>query len=794
MALFFTILLGATSQTMTKPTSILLVEDDANLLEGMVDLLEISEIGYDVSVLTATDGQEGLKVLSEQTPNLVISDVMMPNMDGLAFIEKVRENPNWVHIPFIFLTAKGTKQDLLEGRLKGADLYITKPYDAFELVQLIKSQLDRAFQLEDSRERRKETMSRNIVQLLNHEFRTPLTYVTAYYEMLASGFLNEDEENIREYLRGIQVGAIRLSFLVDGLITVMELRTGQKEIEFQTISEPITDLSELIDYTCNNVLRFIQSPNLKVNFDIPRDLPLVFGARNDLKIVFSRLLDNALKFSLIKRSRSPEIWINASAIGDEVRISFRDNGVGFPSHISKRLFELFYQHNRELFEQQGAGVGLAIAQGLIELHGGRIEVSSAEGVGSAFTVVLPIYREGARTGPATEKGSSQKRKATVLVVEDEWFLLEGLKDLLEILDGNYELDVITAINGIEGLKRIAEQQPDLIISDIMMPRMDGYEFLENVRQNPAYLHIPIIFLTAKGERKDILRARQSGVEEYITKPYDSQVLFKLVVSQLDRYFQTQSEIAQNLDDIKRGILDLFLPDFQLPLMSVTDYAQLLVDNLEKVQSEEELIDYLRGIKIGSSQIRQMVEDFVFLVELGAGEASSNFVSRAKPGDVNQVIAEAIRKCILEMGQEGLEVASKLSRSVAPVAFDYPTLRMGMDRILKAAILLGNGRETKLLEVTSKQQGTRVIIAISSRGGEISQEKIDQINTLMKAEGPSVLELSAFDPGLPVVKGIVSLHNGEIILDNDSLGGYRFELSLPAFKMTPIKAFVQKEVR
>jgi CheY-like chemotaxis protein/anti-sigma regulatory factor (Ser/Thr protein kinase) len=777
---------------MTNQASILLVEDDIALLEGMVDLLEISEIGYDISVLSATDGMEGLRVLADQTPNLVISDVMMPNMDGLTFIERVRENPNWVHIPFIFLTAKGTKQDLLEGRLKGADLYITKPYDTFELVQLVKSQLDRAFQLESSRKKRKDTMSRNIVQLLNHEFRTPLTYVTAYYEMLASGFLNEDEESIREYLRGIQVGAIRLSFLVDGLITVMELRTGQKDSEFETVAEPITDLSELIQITCDYVIRFNQSSSLEVHYDIPEALPPVYGARNDLKIVFSRLLDNALKFSLIERSRNPEIWITASAIGDEVRLSFRDNGVGFPPHVTKRLFELFYQHNRELFEQQGAGVGLTIAKGLVELHGGRIEVASAEGVGSTFTVVFPIFGDGSGVELAPEKSSEQKRKATILVVEDEWFLLEGLKDLLEILDGNYEFQIITATNGEEGLKRIAEQQPDLIISDIMMPRMDGYEFLENIRQNPAFLHIPVIFLTAKGEREDILRARQRGVEEYITKPYDSQVLFKLVLSQLDRYFQTQRVIAQNLDEIKRGILDLFLPDFQLPLMSVTDYAQLLVDSLEKVQSDEELIDYLRGIKIGSSQIRQMVEDFVFLVELDAGEASSNFGSRAKPGNVNQVIAEAIRKCILEMGEEGLEVTSKLSRTITPVALDYPTLRMGLDRVLKAAIMLGNGRKTKMLEIISKQQGSEVLIVIGSRGGELSQDKIDRINALMKMDGPTVLELSAFDPGLPVVKGIISLHRGQISLDSDPLGGYRFEITLPGYRMTPIKAFVQKE--
>jgi len=765
---------------MTEKATILLVEDDANLLEGMVDLIEISDFGYDVQVLTARDGFGGLQVLTDYAPNLVISDVMMPNMDGFAFIERVRRNPRWVHIPVIFLTAKGGKKDLIEGRQKGADLYITKPYDSYELIELVKSQLDRAFQLQSSRQRRLDTMSRNVVQLLNHEFRTPLTYVTAYYEMLASGFLNEEEGTINEYLRGIQVGATRLSFLVDGLIDVMELRTGKKALAHNKNALPVTDLSKLLHKAVDIQLGQYPAADIQLNCDIPEVLPPLLGSPKDLMTIIRRLLDNAIKFSLLKRGSKPVVWLTAAADSAEIRIAIRDNGIGFPKQAEKRIFDLFYQHNRDLIEQQGAGVGLTICQGLVELHGGRIDVSTREGEGAEFTVVFPIYKVNKPVNVYRPDISSRKKQATVLVVEDELFLLEGLKDLLEVLDGNYDLNVLTALNGHDALAVIEKQQPDLIISDIMMPKMDGYEFLERVREQSSLVHIPVIFLTAKGEREDIMRARRSGVEEYITKPYDSEVLFKLVVSQLDRYFQTQSAFTQNLEELKRGILDLLLPDFRMPLMSVKDYSQLLVDNLEKVQSEEELIDYLLGIKLGSSQVKQMVEDFVFLVELRTGEAQGYFRSRAKPEEVNPVVAEAMRKVILDIGATGVNIRSQLSRSLAPVLLDYQTLRLGLDRIFNVIIRLGENRQPQALEVVTQQQNDHITITIGSQIGRLKTEDIDRINMLMQFDNPTALELTTVDPGLPVAKGIIKLHRGKAILENCPSAGYRFLITIPVY--------------
>src|SRR5688572_521102 len=139
---------------MKDSATILLVEDDQSLLDGISDLLEVADMGYQVHALTASNGRAGLARIAEETPDLIISDIMMPLMDGFEFLAEVRKNPAWIHIPFIFLTARGEKRDIQEGRSSGAELYITKPFDNDELLQLVKGQLDRTFQLQFVRQQR----------------------------------------------------------------------------------------------------------------------------------------------------------------------------------------------------------------------------------------------------------------------------------------------------------------------------------------------------------------------------------------------------------------------------------------------------------------------------------------------------------------------------------------------------------------------------------------------------------------------------------------------------------------
>ena len=201
---------------MEQPATILIVEDDPAMREGLYDLFSSSDIGYNLSIMLAENGRVGLARMARQTPDLIISDIMMPKMGGFRFMDEVRQNQAWVTIPIIFLTAKGTKEDILKGRLSGAELYITKPFDSDELLELVRAQLDRTFQLRQQRQQELIGFQQKLLQLLGHELRTPLTYVTAYCEMLADSIGRvDDSENFPEYLANIQAGCTRLTWLTE---------------------------------------------------------------------------------------------------------------------------------------------------------------------------------------------------------------------------------------------------------------------------------------------------------------------------------------------------------------------------------------------------------------------------------------------------------------------------------------------------------------------------------------------------------------------------------------------------
>ncbi|RMG91755.1 MAG: response regulator, partial [Chloroflexi bacterium] len=614
---------------MKPKATILLVEDDQSMLNGMADLLDAIDIGYDVTVFTATNGVEGLEIMAEHTPDLIVSDITMPKMDGFEFLAKVRKHPTWTHIPFIFLTARGDKQEIFKGRLSGADLYITKPFQSKELVDLIKTQLNRASQLKETRIQQLKALKKDILQILNHEFRTPLTYVTAYYEMLADSFNRlSDTENFQEYLRGIQTGCVRLTHLVEDFIQIVELRTGQKQRVIQNRMTQVTNLSELLEEVIQKFEKQATQTRVQIHYSPKDTAPALYADGSSLQDAFGRILDNAIKFTARKQGlNGGNVYVTTFIKDGRFHIEVRDEGIGFPSAVKKQLFELFYQHQRHLLEQQGAGIGLTIAQELVKLHGGDITAESKENEGSTFTIVLPI-----RPVPTAVSDNLEpsKKQATVLVVEDELHLLEGLKELLLISEGKYRLNVLTATDGKAGLEIMEQYMPDLIISDIMMPHMDGYTFLREVRQNPRWVQIPFIFLTAKGDHRDIIRGRLSGVEEYITKPYDSDELIGLVNKQLDRHFRYQSLITESLEELKQSIIHLITPDFRMPLSTVNQYTAELANSLAQVQTEEELVESLRGIRQGSVRLTRLVEDFITLAELHTGEAESVFNMRAQP--------------------------------------------------------------------------------------------------------------------------------------------------------------------
>ncbi|MCA9972691.1 MAG: response regulator [Anaerolineales bacterium] len=748
---------------MSKPATILVVEDDQSMLDGISDLLLLIDAAYKVQVLTAENGRLGLDVLAGHTPNLIISDIMMPEMDGYEFLEHVRARPEWVHIPIIFLTAKGSRQDVHRGRMLGADLYITKPFNSTDFLELVQTQLDREAQLRENRQMVMQNMKKDILQILNHEFRTPLTYVTAYYEMLSDGLARmQTGENLYEYLRGIQVGCVRLTRLVEDFIRVIEIRTGEIQTRFQARETVIADVTAVVRRALERLRGLGLDHGVQIQLQTVPDLPAVWGDPLGLQDAIMRLLDNAAKFTHYRQKHAGVVRVSLGTRDQQVTIAVSDEGIGFPGHVREAIFKPFYQYNRGLMEQQGPGIGLTIAQAWVELHQGVIEVDSQEDEGSMFTVCLPIYDVGrARVIPLDRH--SENVPATVLLVEDDPHLLIGLQELLLLHEDRYTLRVLTAVNGRVGLDVLAQEQPDLIISDIMMPEMNGYEFLKEVRQNPEWVQIPFIFLTAKGELREIHEGWRSGVEEYITKPYDSNELLDLITTQLDRRFQMQRVFTQDFEALKRGILSLITPDFRLPLSTVAQYSSRLIENLDHIKTDGELKGSLQGIREGSLSLTRLVEDLISLAELQTGESAAAYALRAgQVNDVSLLLYDAGQSHARRAAEKGIGLRFALDHDLPPIFGDAVMLYNSFKRFVEVGI-----------EQSELPAGSEIVL----RSGLVRDEVYLTLQLPAALPAPAYrafaddaeMANTVLFPGIQLVRGVMRLHNGRTNVAETAVG-------------------------
>lgn len=362
---------------------ILVVEDNLALLEGIRELLEYS--GYEV--LTAENGREALEVLQENRPDLIVSDIMMPELDGYQFHAQVRENPDLLTTPFIFLTARGEKTDIRKGKEIGVDDYITKPFEDEDLLVAVRAKLNRWERLKEHREEQIADLKHKILLTLSHEFRTPLTYIINYAEMLDSEKDNVSEEEFHDFMIGIRRGASRLNKLVEDFLILVELETGEAEQAYRFRRRLIEDFSLWLRVVVRGYEKKASEKGLTLELDIADDLPAMHVDEAYLGDAIGRLMENAIKFS---KESSKAVHVRASQEGDRVEIAIQDEGIGIPPEAQAELFDLFHQIDRAKREQQGTGSGLAICSGVVRLHGGEVRVESQPDAGSTFTISLPI--------------------------------------------------------------------------------------------------------------------------------------------------------------------------------------------------------------------------------------------------------------------------------------------------------------------------------------------------------------------------------------------------------------------
>ncbi len=359
---------------------ILIVDDDLGIRDSVDEILTLS--GY--TSLMAADGVEALELLASHKPDLIISDIMMPRMDGYAFFEALKNIREWSTIPFIFLTARGEKMDIRRGYQMGADRYLVKPFELEDLLIAVETRLERAAELERAIGEDIDQMKQQLLNVFGHELRTPLSLLHGYSKILEQSQDALDKKATDEIFLVMQESVDRLVKLSEDLMLMVYLDSDVASIALESGNEPIY-IKHILENLILGMSGDAERRNINVELDMDDELTVV-GHSPYLSDLFKRILENAIKFGRPGGS----VQIEANSLPEEIQVTIQDDGIGIAPEKMALLFKLFQQIDRESMEQQGLGLGLAIAARLAEFHGGRISAESELGQGSRFIVHLPI--------------------------------------------------------------------------------------------------------------------------------------------------------------------------------------------------------------------------------------------------------------------------------------------------------------------------------------------------------------------------------------------------------------------
>ncbi len=767
------------------PATILLVEDDLAILDGVAGILELDLVDYVVTVLQATNGEEGLAILEHATPDLIISDIRMPRLNGYDFLEQVRQRAGLVHVPFIFLTAYSSRDDIYRGRLSGAELYITKPIEDYQrFVEQVKGQLDIGMRRRMAREEKTRALKQDLLRKLQHEFQTPLTFVTSFYEILAERLTAQDTpQELYEFLRGIQIGSQRLTRLVVDLMMVLELRTGALAQQIQRDSGLIEDSASLVRQAVQAFIPELARRRITVHDNLPADLPPLTGHPASLSAIFEHLIDNAIKFTT-RQKETRDIYVTAAVEADCLAIQIRDTGIGFPPEAASLLFEPFYQHNRSHMEQQGAGLGLTIAQGLAALHHGSIEAHSVEGEGSTFTVRLPLRVDESNNPYLPHQAPPSAVR--ILVVEDEPEQRQALIEIITQATSKYQYQLETAAGGEAALNLLPQFKPDLILSDIGMPDLNGYDLLEQVRQNDAWVELPFVFLTGYNDILDIHRGSQLGVDEYVTKPYNPNELILILETVLDRYFRRQQATVQRFDDLKQQILLLLNQDVLQPLNRVANSAGEMTQALMRTDNLAGLQYTLANIQKDSQRLSEMVDDFTTLLEIQIGASEAAFRLHAGPiQEPDRLLLSACQQARNVSQRPLIPIHNHLPTPLPPIWGEVRTLTQAFRRLAQVALAYGRTSANSSLHLKAALQERVVVFELQLEGAALSSEASALIREYLAMHPPPTLNPTvALVPSLAIARALIDIQHGLILFEEQPQpDGFRFNIHLPRYDPT-----------
>ncbi len=691
-----------------------------------------------------------------------------------------------------FLMAMETSQSLLKESVQFAE----------ELQVALEKEKETQVQLRKAKEAAEAAneAKNQIMANTSHELRTPLHGIINLADLIRIGASGPVSPQAVQDLEMIINSASRLNSLVNDILDFSKLQKQQLEIQHKPV-----DLFQVAENSLALLKPLHREKPIDLQNELTNDLPLVDGDEDRIQQILLNLLGNALKFT-----ESGEVRLSAVVQDGWIELAVADTGIGIPQDKQERIFDAFEQGDASTERTHGGtGLGLSVAKQLVELHGGRIWLESVVGQGSVFRFTLPCSSasEQERTEPVVSKKVNTTKalpvavatvpvveeepgsepnvdllvddpsEVTILVVDDEPINRQVLRNQLEMV--GYRVEV--AIDGLQGLKLLEKLNPQVILLDVMMPRLSGYQTCYRIRQKYSASELPIILLTAKDQPEDTVRGFQHGANDYLTKPFSREELLIRVQFHL-KLSKATSEVYRMMDDL-RGMQNQLIQSAKLAAVGemtsgIAHELKTPLAGISTILSGVELAKQLHqeiDMDATCSRVNLLVQRCSAIIDHMRNYSRRTEETHSQTQIINQLLKNTLLLVEPQLKRIGGKLELNLGHDLPFVVGNDIQLEQVFINLCNNACDAMEQSEERILTIQSMAVGDEVLVRVSDTGTGMRPEVQERIfesffTTKSSAKGTGL--------GMSISQNIVEQHKGQIRFNSELGRGTTFEIYLP----------------